>query len=142
MVDVTLLPAATFSVAEIDPWSPETPLTPEGFSAPLPLASLAAAAVFPSSAGATVPFPSLRRPGSEVHDAIGYNAAARAFERPTNRAGGLEGGVTNGMPVVCRAAMKPIATLKRALPSTDVVTKEPFEAAFERIAPIAGQVLR
>ncbi len=73
-----------------------------------------------------------RRRGSEVHDAIGYDAVARTFTRPTNRAGGLEGGITNGMPVVCRAAMKPIATLKRALPSVDVVTKEPFAAAFER----------
>lgn len=73
-----------------------------------------------------------RRRGSEVHDAIGYDAATRTFTRPTNRAGGLEGGITNGMPVVCRASMKPIATLKRALPSVDVVTKEPFAAAFER----------
>ncbi|MEP7123490.1 MAG: chorismate synthase [Byssovorax sp.] len=73
-----------------------------------------------------------RRRGSEVHDAIGYDAITRSFTRPTNRAGGLEGGITNGMPVVCRAAMKPIATLKRALPSADVVTKEPFAAAFER----------
>jgi chorismate synthase len=73
-----------------------------------------------------------RRRGSEVHDPIGYDAAQRAFTRPSNRAGGLEGGITNGMPVVCRAAMKPIATLKRALPSTDVVTKEAFDAAFER----------
>ena len=73
-----------------------------------------------------------RRRGSEVHDAIKYDEATRTFTRPTNRAGGLEGGITNGMPVVCRAAMKPIATLKRALPSVDVVTKEPFAAAFER----------
>jgi chorismate synthase len=73
-----------------------------------------------------------RRRGSEVHDPIGYSAATRTFTRPTNRAGGLEGGVTNGMPVICRASMKPIATLKRALPSVDVVTKEPFAAAFER----------
>jgi chorismate synthase len=77
-------------------------------------------------------FEAARRPGSEVHDPIAYDAAARAFTRPSNRAGGLEGGITNGMPVVCRAAMKPIATLKRALPSVDVRTKEPFEAAFER----------
>lgn len=75
---------------------------------------------------------SARRRGSEVHDPIGYDREARAFTRPSNRAGGLEGGVTNGMPVVCRAAMKPIATLRRALPSVDVLTKEPFEAAFER----------
>ena len=77
-------------------------------------------------------FEAARVSGSHVHDPIGYDAARHVFTRPTNRAGGLEGGVTNGMPVVCRAAMKPIATLKRALPSTDVVTKEPFEAAFER----------
>jgi chorismate synthase len=70
--------------------------------------------------------------GSEVHDPIAYDAERKVFVRPTNHAGGLEGGVTNGMPVVCRAAMKPIATLKRALPSVDVKTKEPFEAAFER----------
>jgi chorismate synthase len=70
--------------------------------------------------------------GSQVHDAIHYDAANRAFTRPTNRAGGLEGGITNGMPVVCRVAMKPIATLKRALASVDVQTKEAYEAAFER----------
>jgi chorismate synthase len=71
-------------------------------------------------------------PGSLVHDPIEWSAATRAFTRPSNRAGGLEGGVTNGQPVVCRAAMKPIATLRRALPSVDVRTKEPFDAAFER----------
>jgi chorismate synthase len=70
--------------------------------------------------------------GSEVHDAIHYDPEARRFVRPTNRAGGLEGGMTNGMPVVCRVAMKPIATLKRALASVDVQTKVPYEAAFER----------
>ena len=77
-------------------------------------------------------FASGRVRGSQVHDAIAYDAAARAFTRPTNRCGGLEGGITNGMPVVCRAAMKPIATLKRALASVDVQTKEAYEAAFER----------
>jgi chorismate synthase len=79
-----------------------------------------------------VGFEAARRRGSEVHDAIEYDEEARSFTRPSNRAGGLEGGITNGMPVVCRAAMKPIATLKRALPSVDVKTKQPFEAAFER----------
>jgi chorismate synthase len=73
-----------------------------------------------------------RRRGSEVHDPIGYDAQARTFVRPTNRAGGLEGGITNGMPLTCRAAMKPIATLKRALPSVDVHSKETFQAAHER----------
>ena len=77
-------------------------------------------------------FEAAETPGSRVHDPIGYDVARRAFTRPTNRAGGLEGGVTNGMPLVCRAAMKPIATLKRALPSVDVRSKEPFDAAFER----------
>jgi chorismate synthase len=77
-------------------------------------------------------FEAAARPGSEVHDPIGYDAAGRAFVRPSNHAGGLEGGVTNGKPVVCRAAMKPIATLKKPLDSVDVRTKAPSPAAFER----------
>jgi chorismate synthase len=77
-------------------------------------------------------FEAARRPGSLVHDAIGYDERARAFTRPTNGAGGLEGGMTNGMPLVVRAAMKPIATLKHALPSVDLRTKERLPAAFER----------
>jgi chorismate synthase len=77
-------------------------------------------------------FAAARTPGSQVHDPIAYDAAARRFERPSNNAGGLEGGITNGMPVVCRAAMKPIATLKKALDSVDVQTKEAYAAAFER----------
>ncbi len=77
-------------------------------------------------------FRAARSSGSKVHDPIAYDGDARRFVRPTNRAGGLEGGVTNGMPVVCRAAMKPIATLKKALGSVDVRTKEAYEAAFER----------
>jgi chorismate synthase len=77
-------------------------------------------------------FGAARSTGSAVHDAIEYDSEARRFVRPTNRAGGLEGGITNGMPVVCRAAMKPIATLRKALGSVDVVTKVPYEAAFER----------
>ncbi|HLK46001.1 MAG TPA: chorismate synthase, partial [Acidimicrobiales bacterium] len=52
-------------------------------------------------------FEGARTPGSRVHDPMHYDARARRFVRPSNRAGGLEGGVTNGMPVVCRAAMKP-----------------------------------
>ena len=70
--------------------------------------------------------------GSQVHDPIGYDANGHRFTRPTNHAGGLEGGITNGEPIVCRAAMKPIATLRRALPSVDVGTKEAFDAAHER----------
>jgi chorismate synthase len=77
-------------------------------------------------------FLAARSPGSTVHDPIHYDGASRRFTRPTNRAGGLEGGITNGMPVVCRAAMKPIATLKKALASVDVGSKEAYQAAFER----------
>jgi len=77
-------------------------------------------------------FAGARRLGSKVHDPIHYAAERRAFFRPTNHAGGVEGGITNGEAVVCRAWMKPIATLKKALPSVDVVTKEPDDAAFER----------
>jgi chorismate synthase len=77
-------------------------------------------------------FEAATRRGSEVHDPIAYDRTERSFSRGSNNAGGLEGGVSNGMPIVCRAAMKPIATLKRALASVDVVTKEPFAAAFER----------
>jgi chorismate synthase len=77
-------------------------------------------------------FGAARIRGSEVHDAIRYDQGHRRFFRPTNRAGGLEGGITNGEPVVCRVAMKPIATLKKALASVDVRSKEAYEAAFER----------
>jgi chorismate synthase len=77
-------------------------------------------------------FDAAARRGSAVHDPIGWDEASHRFTRPSNHAGGLEGGVTNGQPLVCRAAMKPIATLKRALPSVDVETKAPFDAAFER----------
>jgi chorismate synthase len=71
-------------------------------------------------------------PGSRVHDPIGYDASKRTFVRATNHAGGLEGGITNGEPVVCRAWMKPIATLRQRMPSVDVITKEPNDSAFER----------
>jgi chorismate synthase len=77
-------------------------------------------------------FEAARARGSAVHDAIGYDASTGRFTRSSNRAGGIEGGITNGMPVVCSAAMKPIATLRRALASVDVRTKEAYEAAFER----------
>jgi len=73
-----------------------------------------------------------RRRGSTVHDPIHYDAKAHRFTRPTNRAGGLEGGISNGEPIVVRGFMKPIATLKRALATIDVATKEPADAAHER----------
>ena len=70
--------------------------------------------------------------GSEVHDPIGFNHAERKYCRATNHAGGLEGGVTNGMPVVVRVAMKPISTLMKPLDSVDMATKEKKPAHIER----------
>lgn len=76
-------------------------------------------------------------PGSAVHDAIRFDPARRGgpafgFERPTNRAGGLEGGMTNGMPVVVRAAMKPIATLVRGMDSVNLQTLAAERSDYER----------
>jgi chorismate synthase len=70
--------------------------------------------------------------GSEVQDEIFYEKAERRFRRSTNRAGGLEGGITNGEDVVIRGYLKPISTLRQALHTADMVTKEPVEAAYER----------
>ena len=70
--------------------------------------------------------------GSAAHDPIGYDASRRVFVRPSNRAGGIEGGMTNGETVRARCYLKPLSTLPRALPSVDLVTKEPFQAATER----------
>lgn len=70
--------------------------------------------------------------GSEVMDEIFYEDANKVFYRKTNNAGGIEGGISNGMPIILRAAMKPIPTLKKPLISVDLRTKEPFEAAYER----------
>src|SRR5262245_21390413 len=76
-------------------------------------------------------------PGSKVHDEIVYDAGKRdtpglGFNRPTNNAGGLEGGMTNGQPIVVRGAMKPISTLGKPLMSVDLNTKQPSEAGWER----------
>jgi chorismate synthase len=82
------------------------------------------------------------RPGSEVQDEIGYDRAARRFTRSSNRAGGLEGGITNGEDVVLRGYLKPISTLRRPLATADLVTKEAVKAAYERsdvcVVPAAG----
>ncbi|MEN9663881.1 MAG: Chorismate synthase, partial [Planctomycetota bacterium] len=77
------------------------------------------------------------RRGSQVHDPIHYDAARRdqtdlGFTRPTNNAGGLEAGMTNGQPLVIRAAMKPISTLRKPLESVNLRTKQTEEAAYER----------
>src|SRR6202142_188616 len=70
--------------------------------------------------------------GSTVQDEISYDKAAHRFTRATNRAGGLEGGITNGEDLVIRGFLKPISTLRKPLGSTDMVTKEPVQAAYER----------
>ncbi len=89
-------------------------------------------------------FESARRLGSEVHDDIYPDESHSGFMRKTNNAGGLEGGITNGQPIVIRVAMKPIATLYRPKHSVDIQTKEPFEATVERsdicTVPAAGVV--
>jgi chorismate synthase len=72
-----------------------------------------------------------RRVGSEVHDPI-YFDEKRRYSRSTNRAGGLEGGVTNGQDVVVRAFMKPISTLRRGLPSVDIETRKEHRSQWER----------
>jgi len=83
-------------------------------------------------------------PGSEVHDEIAYNSDTREFIRETNRAGGLEGGITNGEQIRIRGHLKPLSTLRRALRSVDIDTKEEEVAAFERsdvtAVPAAGVI--
>src|SRR6266568_3877166 len=83
-------------------------------------------------------------PGSEVHDEISYNDETKEFIRATNRAGGLEGGVTNGEEIRVRGHLKPISTLRRALRSVDIDTKQEERAAFERsditVVPAAGVI--
>ncbi len=74
-------------------------------------------------------FEAARRPGSQVHDEIFYNGG---YRRDTNNAGGIEGGMSNGEPIVLRAAMKPIPTLYKPLRSVDMRTHEAFEATVER----------
>ena len=85
-----------------------------------------------------------RATGSRVHDEIGYNSTEGRFTRPTNRAGGIEGGITNGEEVRILGHLKPISTLRRPLASVDVVTKEESAAAFERsdivAVPAAGVI--
>jgi chorismate synthase len=82
-------------------------------------------------------FEAARRPGSQVHDVIHYDESKRdtptlGYERPTNNAGGLEAGMTNGQPLVVRAAKKPISTLRKPLESINLQSKQPEEAEYER----------
>jgi chorismate synthase len=80
--------------------------------------------------------------GSEVQDEISYDKAAKKFRRSSNRAGGLEGGITNGEDIVVRGYLKPISTLRKPLGTANMVTKEPVQAAYERsdwcVVPAAG----
>ena len=82
--------------------------------------------------------------GSKVQDTIQYNRGERRFARGANRAGGLEGGITNGEDVVVRGFLKPISTLRRPLESVDLATREPALAAYERsdvaVVPAAGVI--
>jgi chorismate synthase len=83
------------------------------------------------------------RPGSEAHDEI-FHSEDRGWYRETNRAGGLEGGMTNGEPLVVQAAIKPISTMTQPLRSVDTETKESAQAMRERtdstVVPAAGVV--
>ena len=82
-------------------------------------------------------FEAARRPGSQVHDPITYDADKKdtpslGFQRPTNNAGGLEAGMTNGQSLVVRAAKKPISTLRQPLESINLDTKQADTASYER----------
>ena len=82
--------------------------------------------------------------GSRVHDEIGYDRGKTRFIRKTNRAGGLEGGITNGEDIVVRGYLKPISTLRQPLESVDFESKETVKAAYERsdvcVVPAAGVI--
>lgn len=84
------------------------------------------------------------RLGSDSHDEIAYDHASRRFYRLTNRAGGIEGGISNGEDIRVVGYLKPIPTLKKALRSVDMITKEPFVAQHERsdtcTVPAAGVI--
>jgi chorismate synthase len=82
-----------------------------------------------------------------VHDEIGWNPdqpGFTGFTRASNRAGGLEGGISNGQDIVVRGYLKPISTLRRPLGSVDFATREPVKASYERsdvcVVPAAGVV--
>lgn len=89
-------------------------------------------------------FAGSRHSGSAVHDEIFYDAGKRRFYHETNRAGGVEGGISNGEDIRVRVHMKPIPTLRKPLRSADIENKKASEAAFERsdtcVVPAAGVV--
>jgi len=84
------------------------------------------------------------RPGSQVHDEIWYNSDSESYGRTSNRAGGLEGGMTNGEELRIRGYLKPIATLRKRLRSVNIETREPMDSDFERsdvtAVPAAGVI--
>ena len=95
-------------------------------------------------------FEAARRRGSQVHDPIHYDPQQKdspnlGYVRPTNNAGGLEAGMTNGQPLVIRAAKKPISTLRKPLDSINLATKETEAASYERsdvcAVPAAGVII-
>ncbi|GAA3405181.1 chorismate synthase [Paenibacillus hodogayensis] len=89
-------------------------------------------------------FEAAKRRGSKVHDEILY-AEESGFRRGSNRAGGFEGGMTTGEPIIVRGVMKPISTLYKPLASVDIDTKQPFSAQVERsdtcAVPAAGVIM-
>jgi chorismate synthase len=89
-------------------------------------------------------FEGARTPGSELHDSIQATGSAGLVSRGSNNAGGLEGGVTNGQPVVVRIAMKPISTLLSGMESADIYSGEAARAEYQRsdicAVPAAGVV--
>ena len=91
-------------------------------------------------------FENAHMPGSEVHDPLlpASQWQERKWERPTNRAGGIEAGMSNGEDIVVRAALKPISTLPRRLPTADLLTGEAADAFYERadqcVVPAAGVI--
>lgn len=82
--------------------------------------------------------------GSKVQDTIHYDGEQREFTRGANRAGGVEGGMTNGQDILVRGFLKPISTLRRPLESVDLDSREPVKAAYERsdvcVVPAAGVI--
>jgi len=82
--------------------------------------------------------------GSEAHDIIQFDKVKQKWQHATNRAGGIEGGITNGEPIVVKAVVKPIPTLSKPLPSVDLKTGETVQAHFERsdvcVVPAAGVI--
>jgi chorismate synthase len=82
--------------------------------------------------------------GSEVQDEISYDRGSKRFSRSSNRAGGIEGGISNGGDIIVRGYLKPISTLRRPLQTADLKTKETVEAAYERsdvcVVPAAGVI--